>query len=46
LFTEAAIAGATVDLRSANAVTKAQCLEVNAATHSEICAVPDERNPG
>lgn len=43
LLTEAAIAGTTVDLRSANAAAKAWCVEVNAATHSEICAVPDER---
>lgn len=43
LLTEAAISGTTVDLRSANAAAKAWCVEVNAATHSEICAVPDER---
>ena len=43
LLTEAAIAGTAVDLRSANAAAKAWCIEVNAAEHSEICAVPDER---
>ncbi|OBI09216.1 transposase, partial [Mycolicibacter heraklionensis] len=43
LLTEAAIAGVPVDLRSANAAAKAWCVEVNAAVHSEICAVPDER---
>jgi hypothetical protein len=32
-----------VDLRTANAAAKAWCVEVNAAVHSEICAVPDER---
>ncbi len=43
LLTEAAIAGTTVDLRAANAAAKTWCLEVNAAVHSEIMAVPDER---
>ena len=43
LLTEAAIAGAPVDLRAANAAARAWCVEVNAAVHSEICAVPDER---
>lgn len=43
LLTEAAIAGTAVDLRSANAAAKAWCVEVNAAMHSEICAIPDER---
>lgn len=43
LLTEAAIAAVPVDLRSANAAAKAWCVEVNAAVHSEICAVPDER---
>ena len=43
LLTEAAIAGVPVDLRSANAAARAWCVEVNAAMHSEICAVPDER---
>jgi len=43
LLTEAAITGTPVDLRTANAAAKAWCVEVNAAVHSEICAVPDER---
>jgi len=43
LLTEAAITGTPVDLRTANTAAKAWCAEVNAATHSEICAVPDER---
>jgi transposase len=43
LLTEAAITGTPVDLRSANTAAKAWCVEVNAAEHSEICAVPDER---
>lgn len=43
LLTEAAIAGATLDLRTANATARQWCAEVNAAVHSEICAIPDER---
>lgn len=43
LLTEAAIAGTVVGLRDANAAAKAWCVEVNAAVHSEICAIPDER---
>ncbi|MDT5104856.1 MAG: hypothetical protein QOI25_2369 [Mycobacterium sp.] len=43
LLTEAAITGVPVDLRAANAAARAWCVEVNAAVHSEICAVPDER---
>jgi transposase len=43
LLTQAAIDGTGVDLRAANAAAKAWCLEVNAAIHSEICAVPDEK---
>ena len=43
LLTEAAIAGAAVDVRAANTAAAAWCAEVNAAVHSEICAVPDER---
>lgn len=43
LLTEAAITGVPVDLRAANAAAKTWCVEVNAAVHSEICAVPDER---
>jgi transposase len=43
LTTEAAMTGTTVDVRSANVAAAAWCAEVNAAVHSEICAVPDER---
>jgi hypothetical protein len=43
LLTEAAIAGRGVDLRAANTAAEAWCAEVNAAMHSEICAIPDER---
>ena len=43
LLTEAAITGQPVDVRAANATAVAWCAEVNAAVHSEICAVPDER---
>lgn len=43
LLTEAAIAGRSLDLRAANAAAQAWCIEVNAAVHSEICAIPDER---
>jgi hypothetical protein len=42
LLTEAAIAGTAVDLRSANAAA-AWFAAVNAAAHSEICAILDER---
>ena len=30
-------------IAGANAAARAWCVEVNAAVHSEICAVPDER---
>jgi len=43
LLTQAAIEGRGVDLRGANTAARAWCSEVNAAVHSEICAVPDER---
>jgi len=43
LLTQAAIDGTAVDVRAANAAAVAWCAEVNAAMHSEICAVPDER---
>jgi transposase len=43
LLTDAAIEDRGVDLRGANVAAKAWCAEVNAAVHSEICAVPDER---
>ena len=33
----------STDLRAANAAAAAWCAEVNAAVHSEICAVPAER---
>jgi hypothetical protein len=40
---QAAIDGAAVDLRVANAAAKTWRAEVNAAVHAEICAVPDLR---
>lgn len=43
LLTEAAVTGKPITLRDANAAAVVWCAEVNAATHSEICAVPDER---
>ena len=43
LLTEAAIAGAALDMRAANTAARAWCGEVNALMHSEIMAVPDER---
>lgn len=43
LLTDAAVAGKPVDLRAANTAARAWCTEVNAAVHSEICAVPNER---
>lgn len=43
LLTEAAIIGTGVDVRAANAAARTWCAEVNAAVHSEIRAVPDER---
>lgn len=43
LLTEAAIAGTTVDLRTANAAARDWCAQLNATLHSEICAIPDER---
>ena len=43
LLTESAITGKAIELRAANVAARAWCLEVNAAVHSEICAVPDER---
>ena len=43
LLTDAAITGKPVDVRAANAAAGAWCVEVNAAVHSEIMAVPDER---
>lgn len=43
LLTEAQIAGVAVSLAAANTAAAAWCAEVNAAVHSEIAAVPDER---
>ena len=43
LVTEAAVSGQPVSVAAANAAAAEWCLEVNAAVHSEICAVPDER---
>lgn len=43
LFTEAAVAGTTVDVHAANAAAKIWCAEVNVRVHSETCAVPDEQ---
>jgi len=43
LQTEAAMTGTPVDVRAANVAATAWCGEVNAAVHSEICAIPDER---
>jgi transposase len=43
LLTDAAIDGRPVDVRAANTAARAWCAEVNAAVHSEIMAVPDER---
>ncbi len=43
LLTQAAVDGVPVDIRSANAAAAQWCAEVNAAMHSEIAAVPDER---
>jgi hypothetical protein len=43
LLTEAAVSGVPVSIAAANAAAATWCAEVNAAVHSEICAVPDER---
>jgi hypothetical protein len=43
LLTEAAVAGTPVDIRAANIAATAWCAEVNAAIHTEIQAIPDER---
>jgi transposase len=43
LLTEAAVTGEQVDLRVLNTEAAAWCAEVNAAVHSEICAVPNQR---
>ena len=39
----APVAETVVDLATANTAARAWCNEVNAATHSEICAIPAER---
>jgi transposase len=43
LLTEAAVAGTPVDIRAANTAAAAWCVEVNAASHTEIAAIPRER---
>jgi transposase len=43
LLTEARLAGRQISLPEANAAAVAWCQEVNAAVHSETCAVPDAR---
>lgn len=43
LLTEANMTGKPVDVAAANTAAAVWCAEVNAAVHSEICAVPDER---
>jgi transposase len=43
LLTEAAVSGQPVSMAAANTAAAAWCAEVNAAVHSEIAAVPDER---
>ena len=42
-LTEAKVTGQPVSVPAANTAAAAWCGEVNAAVHSEICAVPDER---
>jgi hypothetical protein len=43
LLTEARLTGRPVDVHAANAAAVTWCAEVNAAVHSEIRAVPDDR---
>jgi transposase len=43
LLTEAAVTGQPVSIAAANTAAVAWCAQVNAAVHSEIAAVPDER---
>lgn len=43
LLTEAKVSEHPVSLPAANTAAAAWCAEVNAAVHSEICAVPDQR---
>jgi hypothetical protein len=43
LLTEAQVSGVPVSVPAANTAAAAWCAEINAAVHSEIAAVPDER---
>jgi transposase len=43
MLTEARLAGRIVSVPEANAAAVAWCAQVNAAVHSETCAVPDQR---
>jgi transposase len=43
LLTEAEVSGVPVSISAANTAAAAWCAEVNAAVHSEICAIPDQR---
>jgi hypothetical protein len=43
LVTEAKVSGAPISVAAANTAAATWCAEVNAAVHSEICAIPDER---
>ena len=43
LLTEATVSGAPISVAVANTAAVRWCSQVNAALHSEICAVPDER---
>jgi transposase len=43
LLTEARLAGRIVSVAAANAAAVVWCAQVNAAVHSETCAVPDQR---
>ena len=43
LLTEAAVAGAQLDIRAANTAAGEWCAEVNAAMHTEIAAIPLKR---
>jgi transposase len=43
LLTEAEVTGRPVSIAAANAAAATWCAEVNAAVHSEICAIPAQR---
>ena len=43
LLTEAAVSGVPVSIAAANAAAAPWCVDVNAAVHSEIAAVPEQR---